>query len=317
MEKNILGNTGLEVSILAIGTLTMSPMQRGLSLEEGRDVILHALSAGINFIDTAQMYGSYPQVRAALHQWMGNAPVIASKSAVKTRDEMEEAIAECQDGLHLKTIDIFLLHAVRDMEDFEARQGALEALIKAKEKGIIKAIGLSSHSANTIKSAAANNYMEILHPMLNRDGIGILDAPLEKMIEFLQQARANGKGIYAMKPLGGGHLRQDAAEALRWLWNSKYVDSAAVGMTTFEEIDMNVAVAQNKPIERAFAERVAGQPRKLFINKMVCKNCGACIAACQQGALKAGADSPQIDHSKCILCGYCSPECPSFAIRII
>ncbi|MGM0600262.1 MAG: aldo/keto reductase [Candidatus Rifleibacteriota bacterium] len=317
MEKNILGNTGIEVSILAIGTLTMSPMQRGLSLEEGREVILHALSSGINFIDTAQMYGSYPQVRAALHKWMGNMPVIASKSAVKNLEEMENAIAECQEGLHLKTIDIFLLHAVRDMEDFNSRQGALEALIKAKEKGIIKAIGLSSHSANTINAAAENKYMEILHPMLNRDGIGILDAPLEKMIEFLQTARANGKGIYAMKPLGGGHLRQDAAEALRWLWNSKHVDSAAAGMTTYEEIDMNVALASNKPIDRAFAEKVAGQPRELFINKMVCKNCGACIAACQQGALKPGANSPEINHTRCVLCGYCSPECPSFAIRII
>ncbi|MEW6710532.1 MAG: 4Fe-4S binding protein [Candidatus Riflebacteria bacterium] len=55
----------------------------------------------------------------------------------------------------------------------------------------------------------------------------------------------------------------------------------------------------------------------MFINEMICRNCGACIEACQQGALKPGEKSPKIDHSLCILCGYCAPKCPAFAIRII
>jgi len=50
---------------------------------------------------------------------------------------------------------------------------------------------------------------------------------------------------------------------------------------------------------------------------MVCINCGACIRTCQQSALKPGEKTPQIDHQLCVLCGYCSPVCPKFAIRII
>lgn len=317
MKKHVLGKTGIEVTVLAIGTLTMSPMQRGLGVTEGADVILHALSAGINFIDTAQMYGSYPQVRGALRKWMGSEPVVASKSAAKGFDDMNLAINECLEQLHRKSIDIFLLHAVRDGEDFANRVGALEALIKAKEKGLVKAIGASSHSAKTIEILAGDDKIEVLHPMFNRDGIGILDASLQDMTAFLRFARKNGKGIYAMKPLGGGHLRQDASAALRWLFDANVVDSAAIGMTTFEEVDMNMALAMNQPVDCAFAEKVAGQPRKLFINEMVCQNCEACIKACQQSALKPGERFPLIDHAKCILCGYCAPECSRFAIRII
>jgi predicted aldo/keto reductase-like oxidoreductase len=317
MKKNILGRTGIEVTVLSIGTLTMSPMQRGLSVEEGAEVILHALSSGINFIDTAQMYGSYLQVKFALRKWMGSDPVIASKSAVKDYDQMEEAISQCLDQLHRKKIDVFLMHAVRDKEDFELRAGALEALVKAREKGLIGALGASSHSARVIDLLAENDVIDVLHPMFNRDGIGILDASLTKMTSFLKKAKAADKGIYAMKPLGGGHLRQDAAAALRWVFDSDCIDSASVGMTTFEEIDMNVAVAMKETVERSFAEKVAGQPRKLFINEMICQNCGACIKACQQMALKPGKKAPIVDHLKCILCGYCAPECPKFAIRII
>ncbi len=317
MKKNRLGKTGIEVSQLALGTLTMSPMQRGLSVDDGSAVILHALTKGINFIDTAQMYGSYPQVGAALQKWLGPEPVIASKSAIKTYDGMMQAIEDCCKALHRKTIDIFLLHAVRDAADLQSREGALNALLEARQRGLIKATGASSHSAKTIALLAEDERIDVLHPMINRDGIGILDASLDEMISFLGKARENGKGIYAMKPLGGGHLRQEAAAALKWLFDSNLADCAAVGMTSFDEVDMNVAITAGLEIDAAFAGKVAGQDRRLFINEMICRNCGACIEACQQGALKPGEKSPKIDHSLCVLCGYCAPKCPAFAIRII
>ncbi|HAE38342.1 MAG TPA: aldo/keto reductase, partial [Candidatus Riflebacteria bacterium] len=42
-----------------------------------------------------------------------------------------------------------------------------------------------------------------------------------------------------------------------------------------------------------------------------------CVEACQQKALRPGEKTPAIDHASCILCGYCAPVCPKFAIRII
>lgn len=317
MEKRKLGATGIEVTLLGIGTLTMSPMQRGLSIEDGAGVILEALNGGINFIDTAQMYGSYGQVKSALHNWQGEAPVVASKSAAKSEEAMRAAVEECLAQTGLSQIDLFLLHAVRDAEDLASRSGALNYLAEARRRGLIRAVGASSHSARTIAVLAETEAIEVLHPMYNRDGIGILDASLEDMTAILRRARENGKGIYAMKPLGGGHLRNDAVAALQWLFASSAVDAAVVGMTSKSEVEMNIKIAERVEVSAEFARKVAGQPRRLFINEMICQNCGACIKTCQQKALKPGVKSPQVDAKLCILCGYCAPVCPKFAIRIV
>lgn len=317
MEKRKLGLTNIEVTLLGLGTLTMSPMQRGLSVEQGSKVILHALEKGINFIDTAQMYGSYPQVAEAFRHWRGPRPVVASKSAARTSDAMKQAVVECLQQTGLDYIDLFMLHAVRDAEDLAGRRGAIDYLCEAKKLGLIKAIGASSHSALTIGLLGETPEIEVLHPMYNRDGIGILDASLADMTRILQKARINGKGIYAMKPLGGGQLRNDAVASLRWVFSSGVIDSAVIGMTSIDEVDMNVAIVLNQQVPEEFARKVAGQPRRLFINSMVCINCGACIKTCQQSALKPGEKTPSIDHNLCVLCGYCSPVCPKFAIRIV
>lgn len=317
MKRLQLGKTGIEVTQLGIGTLTMSPMQRGLSLADGAAVIRHALTKGINFIDTAQMYGSYPQVAAALSDWKGPAPVVASKLAARSREDMQAAVEECLQQTGLSHIDLFLLHAVRDAADIETRRPAFAYLREARENGLIRAVGASSHSALTIDLLANTEGIEILHPMYNRDGIGILDATLAEMTAILKRARTRGIGIYAMKPLGGGHLRNDAAAALRWLFASQVVDAAVVGMTSEDEIDMNVKIASDEAVDDDFARRVAGRTRRLFINEGVCQNCNACVRACQQHALSPGEKSPIIDHALCLLCGYCAPVCPKFAIRIV
>ncbi len=317
MKKNRLGKTGIEVTHLGIGTLTMSPMQRGLDVAAGARVILQALKSGINFIDTAQMYGSYPQVGEALRQWKGARPVVASKSAARTRETMRAALEECLKQTGCERIDAFLLHAVRDAEDFACRREAFEYLREARDMGLVGAVGASSHSAHTVGMLGGMPGIEVLHPMYNRDGIGILDASLAEMTAYLNQARQNGVGIYAMKPLGGGQLRNDAAASLAWVLASGVVDSAVVGMTSEAEVEMNVKIAMNEKVSREFAVKVAGQPRRLFINTALCINCGACIKTCQQSALKPGEKAPVVDHQLCVLCGYCAPGCPRFAIRIV
>ena len=61
-----LGNTDLEVSIAGFGVLPMGPSQLALPVEEGAEIIRHALRNGINFLDTAQYYRTYPYISKAL-----------------------------------------------------------------------------------------------------------------------------------------------------------------------------------------------------------------------------------------------------------
>ena len=65
-QTRMLGRTGLAVSCVGIGVLPMGPGQLDLPLDEGASVICDALRRGINFIDTAQYYRTYPYIRRAL-----------------------------------------------------------------------------------------------------------------------------------------------------------------------------------------------------------------------------------------------------------
>ena len=66
MKRKQLGNTGIEVSIAGFGVLPMGPSQLALPVEEGAEIIRHALRNGINFLDTAQYYRTYPYISKAL-----------------------------------------------------------------------------------------------------------------------------------------------------------------------------------------------------------------------------------------------------------
>ena len=62
----ILGNTGIRVSTICFGVLTIGPLQAGLKVQDGAEVVSYALERGINFLDTAESYGTYPYIKEAL-----------------------------------------------------------------------------------------------------------------------------------------------------------------------------------------------------------------------------------------------------------
>jgi len=317
METRSFGNTGISVTALGIGTLTMSPLQRGLAPSEGARVILAALERGVRFVDTAQMYGSYPHVALALADWGGETITVTTKSTARTSTEMLAAIEQARQEMNLDIIDGFLLHAVRGAEDLQERESAIEALQKAKERGVVRAIGASTHSVNALQVLVDDPRIEILHPIVNQVGFGILDAGLDETMRLLTRAKSLGKGVYAMKAMGGGHLRHRSVEVLHWALTQKQIDAAAVGMTSLDEVEMNVAIAEKRPISDELMQRVSSQSRKLFVNEALCKGCGECVRFCEHEALNIEGGKAHPNPRRCVLCGYCAPHCPHFAIRVI
>ena len=68
MEMRSLGASGMQVSRLCFGTLTMGPMQRGFSPERGAALLTYAYARGFRFLDTADIYDTYPHIRLALQK---------------------------------------------------------------------------------------------------------------------------------------------------------------------------------------------------------------------------------------------------------
>ena len=169
MKRVILGKTGIEVSRIGMGVLTVGATQLNLSLEQGAAVISHALNQGINFIDTAQYYETYDYIRLALNNCESK-PIICSKCLGHTHSDMEYAIEEALKSLEIDCIDIFLMHEVRPGE---LRNGAWRALLEAKKAGKVKAIGISTHHVDIVDEYADNQQVDVIFPLINCDGLGI------------------------------------------------------------------------------------------------------------------------------------------------
>jgi len=318
LKRTKLGNTDIEVTELCIGTLILGRLQAGLSPDEGAPAVRRALELGVNFIDTAKGYETYPHVLKGMDGFRD--VVIASKSPVKDSSQMRKDVEACLRQLKRETIDVFHLHLVKTKEDMREREGALDALVRCREEGLIRAVGLSAHGPEGVLCALDYGEIEVVLPILNRKGLGIVGGTLDEMLDAVRKVRERGLGVYDMKPLGGGHLIDDIPGAVDYLRGLGVFDSISVGLKTPEEVEIMVGVFEGDPdmIERSYVvgKERAGRKR-LIVYEFMCERCGKCVEACAQGAMSLGAKSAEVDHDSCILCGYCAAVCPKFAIRVI
>jgi len=314
MEYRFLGNSDIKVSEFCLGALPMGPLQSDIGVKEGARIIRLALEQGVNFVDTAQMYKTYPHIRAALAGYSGQV-VINSKSVAATYKEMEQAVQEALRELGRDDIDIFQLHAARVLPDvFEQRAGAWECLQEYKRKGYIRAIGISTHNVTTVEAAADVPEVDIIFPLINYMGLGILDGNKDTMLAAIARAAQAGKGLYAMKALAGGSLLSELPRALEFVRNVPGIAAVALGVTTEAELLMDLKLFNGGELEARELANLTNNKQLVFMS--FCRGCGACAAGCVNGALTMVEGKPRVDAEKCVLCGYCTPRCPEFAIRL-
>jgi aryl-alcohol dehydrogenase-like predicted oxidoreductase/NAD-dependent dihydropyrimidine dehydrogenase PreA subunit len=314
MESVSLGRSGVEVTRLCFGTLVVSPIQLNLPTEQAAALIRYALQRGITFLDTAVGYYNHDQVAAGKRGFEGKV-VIATKIYRTGYDEAWMDIENSLRELEVGCIDILHLHAARDLQPFETRAGALRALLEAKRRGLVRAVGVSTHSVGVVRAAAERDEIDIVFPIINRAGLGIVDGTPQQMLAAIDQAHAAGKGIYAMKALAGGNLADEREQALDFVAKQGGIDCCAVGMSSEAEVDFNIAFFEDR-LDDQHRARTPVRNKKLIILSF-CKGCGECVAACPNGALSLVEGRSVIDHDRCLLCGYCSPVCPQFAIRMV
>ncbi len=318
MKQRVLGRTGISVTELCFGALPMGPRQKNLNLVECTDLVAFALQKGINFIDTAQMYETYLPIRKAMEK-TGIRPVIASKSTASSYEGMEEAILEALSKLNISSIDIFLLHAARvDEKVFENRAGAFQCLKDYKQRGKIKAIGISTHNVNVVSLAAKMEDIDIIFPLLNKSGIGVLAGTIDDMKESIKEGYDAGKGIYLMKVLGGGNLIDEYCESVNFARNIGNYHSIAMGMVSREEVEFNINYFKgNYDPERV--PTIKGYTKRYQVFEDLCIGCKSCMKICPNFAIDFDDVKKKafINTNRCLTCGYCTSACKEFAIRMI
>lgn len=308
------GNTGLKVSRLCFGTLTIGPLQKGLTVKEGADLLSAAYERGVNFYDTAEYYGTYGIIRAALRKKAD--VVVAAKSYAYDAAGAQKSLEKYLRESGRERAEVFLLHEQESVHTVRGHFEALRYYIRKKEEGLIGAVGLSTHRVSGVKAALMYPEIEVVHPMLNYTGMGIADGTREDMEQAVASVYRAGKAVYGMKALAGGNLIEERESAFAYIRGLDCLHSVAVGMQNLDEIEYNTRYFGNKEADAALLGRLKSQKRSIIIDEY-CIACGNCVEICKQHALLLEGDKITVDRGKCVLCGYCARACKNFAIKII
>lgn len=233
-----LGRWGPVVPRLIFGTehiIHLPPEEGGALLDRAwRDY-------GLNHWDTAPAYASHPHVAAGLAQAGREKVVVTSKVPEKSAEEARERVQQILSELGTNYLDICFMHNVKE-DSFEAHRGALQYLRSAKEDGLIRHVGISSHVPAILEKAAREEDIEIVCGTLNLDGSRIEGGTLEDMRRALAACSDANKGVYVIKVLGVGDLVHRLEDAIEFALCQPFVDAVNIGMSNLEEVRRNAEI---------------------------------------------------------------------------
>jgi aryl-alcohol dehydrogenase-like predicted oxidoreductase len=248
LQRVELGRTGLTVSRLAIGTGTAgwnggSNQTRKLGVSGLASLLRLAHDLGVTFWDTADAYGSHPHVREALRGVDRDSVVITTKTGAQSAVDAERAVERYLRELRTDHLDVVLLHCMMETDWPRRRAGAMEALVRLKQRGIVGAVGVSCHHFGAFEVAADHPWVDVVLARINPAGVA-MDAPVDRVLPVLERIHANGKGLYGMKILGQGRLAGDLPGMFRYALGLDCLDAIVVGFESERELRDDVDLVE-------------------------------------------------------------------------
>jgi aryl-alcohol dehydrogenase-like predicted oxidoreductase len=295
MHHTTLGRTGFRVSAAGIGTGGFSRLglKTGLTEEQSAGLIHEAYDLGVNFIDTAPSYGTEGVVGKALKTLPRDKVVVATKAQIGRNGNFVPAarVVESLDNslraMGIDTIDVFNLHGIEPQEYDYAIGTIAPALVREKEKGKIRHIGLTEnpitdHTNATLARALNDGVWEVvmvgfsmLHqgartrvfPATQAKGIGTLlmfavrsifaDPPrvAREMRAMAEQGLVEKSLGESNDPLGflvhaGGAANMTEA-AYRYVRHEPGVDVVLFGTGSAKHLRENIAAINKPPLPEA------------------------------------------------------------------
>jgi aryl-alcohol dehydrogenase-like predicted oxidoreductase len=238
----VLGRTGIRTSRLAMGTGTIGGGGESNQTRLGTNPFVTMMldgyhENGLRFFDTADSYGSHPYVAAAIKQLPRDKVTVLTKTDHRDPKEVRDDLDRFRRELGTDYIDILLIHCTTEADWTTRYRGVMDVLSEAKQKGIIRAHGVSCHSIEALRAAAAaSDWVDIDLVRLNPVGAH-MDADADTVIAVVKQMRKAGTGIVGMKILGQGAMRDRPSEAVRYALGSGVLDAFTIGAESRHEQD--------------------------------------------------------------------------------
>jgi len=261
-EPVTLGKSGLKVSRFCLGTGVHGGNRQSNATRMGKEkyegLIRGAHDRGIGLYDMADLYGTHPFLLPALKGIPRDRYGIVSKIWFRPggipdaeRPDADVVVERFLKELGTDYIDLVLLHCVESGNWPEELRKQMDILAKLKEKGMIRAHGVSCHSIPALEAAANEPWVDSVHTRINPYGMS-MDGPVEKVVPVLKKLHAAGKGVVGMKIIGEGRLRNDDEKrdaSARFVLGLGCVDVLNIGFEKVEEIDDFAARVRKVPRE--------------------------------------------------------------------
>jgi predicted aldo/keto reductase-like oxidoreductase len=313
-----LGKSELQITRIGFGGI---PIQR-LSEEQAIKVLHRTIDGGLNWIDTANGYGtSEGRVGKAIRKYPRSDVLVFTKGGGREPKTLRSQIELSLQRLQTEYIDLYQFHNVLSPELWQSMEenGAFDVARGYRDRGMIRHIGASAHTREAALAVVEHPEIEVLQYPFNF----IVE---EEGLEIVEACRKRDTGFIAMKPFGGGALR-DAPSCIRFLLGVPDV-AADPGFEHIEEIDEVLSLwKEGAPLSEENKSTIEQLRQEL--GTRFCRRCGYC-SPCPQGVhiislmtmetlvKRFPADRLSEDWiaeagrsvEKCIECGECEDKCP-------
>lgn len=249
-DQVTLGKTGLKLSRLGMGTGSHGGRdQRNLGQAGFTKLLRYAYDKGITYIDTADNYRIHGMIAKAIKGLPREKLFIQTKMPGGIKDPMA-AIERYLKELGVDYVDSLLTHCATTPGWDEERKRCLDAFEKAKEKGLIKAHGVSCHSLPATTKAAKLDWVDVNLVRINPQGAH-MDTPIQKwnaksdathvkpVLAQIKTMRKNRHGIIGMKLIGNGDFKKaaDRKKAIDFAMQCGLLDAVVIGFKNTAEVD--------------------------------------------------------------------------------
>jgi len=307
-----LGRTNLRIPIVSFGVMN----------SDSPDLIKRALDRGITHLDTAHGYlrGNSERVIGEVLERNGNRDKVCVATKMRfardnekrvfilkgsarepgaTEENLFEQLETSLQRLRTDYVDILYLHSCYSPQ-MATYEPLMNALVKAKKQGKARFIGTTTHAdmANVIRATVDAEVYDVVLTAYN-----YVQEDKEEVKKAIQYAADKGVGVVAMKTQGGRRLQESSnveinhQAALKWVLNDENVSTTIPGITTFEQLDLNMGVMNDLALtgdEQRDLDVAASMRGTLY-----CQNCRSCVSTCP-----SGVEIPKLMRSFMYVKGY-------------
>lgn len=346
MEYRINKRTGDKISILGFGTSYIAEAKEADAVE----TIRHAYEGGVNYFDLATADAkTFPYFRKALsdvrdkvlYQVHFGADYSSGTYGWSTNGEtVRRSIGWQLEQLQTDTIDYGFIHCIDELSDWEdyQRNGAFDYLMKLKEEGIVRHVGLSSHTPATIQRVLDEVPVDMLmfsvNPGYDYQKGEYAKGSVDERMAIYRRCEAEGIGISVMKPFSGGQLLDASIspfgksltryQCMQYALDRPGVLTILPGASSVKQVDELLGFFEAEGKEKDYSIIGSFSPSEAVGKCVYCNHCKPCPVGIDIGLvnkyydLALNGDTMAAEHYKglelhaddCIGCGHCNSRCP-------